>query len=182
MFTVRVDTLYMKAHNGLVIVRSQPTFVYGVLIVCTLYVPTISIGHILCNSVTLGTNPSPQLHPPTGRAESAETDGRQGVLPAPSSSRGSSPPPLPPAPLSTGDPAEETAPAGQGTGEETLQEAPGAVPRRHLLRGREYVCLCVCVCVCACVFVVRVCMYVCTVCMGIWCVQWCVIYVDVLMQ
>ena len=62
----------------------------------------------------------PQLHPPPGRAESAETDGRQGVLPAPSSSRGSSPPPLPPAPLSTGDPAEETAPAGQGTGEETV--------------------------------------------------------------
>ena len=89
----------------------------------------------------------PQLHPPPGRAESAETDGRQGVLPAPSSSRGSSPPPLPPAPLSTGDPAEETAPAGQGTGEETLQETPGAVPRQHLLRGRECVCVCVCVCV-----------------------------------
>ena len=90
MFTVRVDTLYMKAHNGLVIVRSQPTFVYGVLVCTCVYIPTISIGHLLrpfCVTVLLLvlTLP-PQLHPPPGRAESAETDGRQGVLSAPSSS------------------------------------------------------------------------------------------------
>ena len=77
----------MKAHNGLVIVRSQQTFVYGVLIVCTLYVPTIPILRPFCVTVLLLvlTLP-PQLHPPPGRAESAETDGRQGVLSAPSSS------------------------------------------------------------------------------------------------
>ena len=68
-----------------------------------------------------------QLHPPPGRAESAESHGQEGVGSAACSGRDHSPQALPPAPLSTGDTAAQTAAGGQGPWKEAVQDIPGAV-------------------------------------------------------
>ena len=78
-----------------------------------------------------------QVYPPAGRAESAEGDGREGVLSPAGSGRGGPSPPLLPASLSAGDSPPQTAPPGQRSWEETLQETSGALPGHHLLWSCE---------------------------------------------
>ena len=60
------------------------------------------------------------MYPPAGGAESAEGDGRQGVLPPAGLEGGGPSPRLPPAPLSPGDTPPQTPPPGQGPRQETL--------------------------------------------------------------
>ena len=77
------------------------------------------------------------MYPPTGRAESAEGDGKEGVLSPAGPGRGGLPPPLPPASLSAGDSPPQTTPPGQRSREETLQETSGALPGHRLLWSCE---------------------------------------------